>query len=116
MWTSKCIAEETPAVLAEISANIVIPGDELMESEIFGAGTSAPASSTTHTTYQPGLATRTKVAILFNVDDGTDEVNFAATNITINAGDLSLNADGHLEGNVTFKALPRDWFGPQFKN
>jgi len=108
--------EETPAVMAEISANIVIPGDELMESEIFGAGTAAPAAGSTHTTYQPGLASRTKVAILFNVDDGTDEVNFAATNITINAGDLSLNADGHLEGNVTFKALPRDWFGPQFKD
>ncbi len=105
--------EETPAVMAEISANIVIPGDEVMESEIFGAGT---AASGTHTTYEPGLATRTKIAILFNVDDGSDEINFAATNITINAGDLSMNADGHLEGNVTFKALPRDWFGPQFKD
>ena len=105
--------EETPAVMAEFSANIVIPGDEVMESEIFGTGTAAGG---THTTYEPGLASRTKIAILFNADDGTDEVNYAATNLTINAGDLSLNADGHLEGNVTFKCLPRDWMGPQFKD
>lgn len=106
--------EETPAVIAEISATIVIPGDEMMESEIFGSGTAAGG---THTTYQPGLATRTKLAILFNVDDGTDEINFAATDMPgLSAGDFSMNADGHLEANVTFKALPRDWYGPQFKD
>lgn len=105
--------EETPAVIAEFSASVIIPGDELGDSEWWGTGT---AASGTHTTYQPGLATRTKLAIMFNADDGTDEVQYAATNVILTGSDLSLNADGHLEGNVTFKALPRDFFGPQFKD
>lgn len=105
--------EETPAVPAEFSASIIIPGDELMESEIFGSGT---AASGTHTTYEPGLSARTKLAILFDAADGTDQVSYAATNVILTSSDLTLNADGHLEGNVSFKALPRDFFGPQFKD
>ena len=105
--------EEKPAGLCEISGTIIIPGDELMESEIFGNGTSA---SGTHTTYQSGLATRTKIAILLNCDDGTDEVNFAVTNAVVTEYNPSMSSDGHLEASVTFKCLPKDAFGPQFKN
>ena len=105
--------EEKPAGLCEISGTIIIPGDELMESEIFGTGTSAGG---THTTYQTGLATRTKIAILLNADDGTDEVNFAVTNAVVTEYNPSMSSDGHLEASVTFKCLPKDAFGPQFKN
>jgi len=105
--------QENPAGLTEYSGTIVIPGDELMESEVFGAGTAAGG---THTTYEPGLATRTKLAVLFNADDGTDEVNFAITNAVITEYNPSLSSDGHLEASVTFKCLPRDAFGPQFKD
>lgn len=105
--------QENPAPLAEISGTIVVPGDELMESEVFGAGTAAGG---THTTYQAGLATRTKVEVLLNVDDGTDEVNFAIDNAVITEYSPSMSSDGHMEASVTFKCLPKDCFGPQFKN
>lgn len=104
--------EEKPAPIAEFSGTVIIPGDELMESEIFGSGTSAGG---THTTYTPGKATRTKLAVLLNVDDGTDEVNWACTNAIMTTHESKFTgADGHLEASVTFKVLPRDWFGPQF--
>lgn len=105
--------EENPANLLEFSGTIVIPGDELMESEIFGTGTAAGG---THTTYQTGLATRVKLAVLLNVDDGSDEVNWAGTNVILTQHDLSMGSDGHLEASVTFKCLARDFFGPQFKD
>lgn len=105
--------EEKPAPIGEFSGTIVIPGDELMSSEVFGSGTAAGG---THTTYQPGLATRTKVEVLFNVDDGTDEINWAIDNAYITEFNPSMSSDGHLEASVTFKCLPKDFFGPQFKN
>lgn len=105
--------EEKPAIACEISGTIIIPGDELMESEIFGSGTAAGG---THTTYQAGLATRTKLEVLFSVDDGTDEVNFAIINAYLTEYNPSMSSDGHLEASVTFKCLPKDAFGPQFKD
>ena len=106
--------EEKPAGICEISGTIVVPGDEIMESEIFGTGTAAGG---THTTYQPGLASRTKLAILLNQDDGTDELNFAVTNAVLTSYEPKFSgADGHLEASVTFKCLPKDFYGPQFKD
>lgn len=106
--------EEKSAPLCEVSGTIVLPGDEMMEGEIFGSGTAAGG---THTTYQAGLATRTKVEVLLNVDDGTDEVNFAITNaIVTEYSPKFTGADGHLEASVTFKCLPKDAYGPQFKD
>jgi hypothetical protein len=105
--------EEKPAGLAEISGTLVLPGDELMSSEIFGAGTSAGG---THTTYQTGLATRTAVEFLVNYDDGTDEINWAVDNAIVTQWDVSNAADGHVEISFTMKALPRDFIGPQFKD
>lgn len=106
--------EEKPAGIVEISGTIVIPGDEMMEGEIFGSGTAAGG---THTTYEPGLATRTKLALLINLDDGTDEVNYAGTNFFNTEYNVNLTgADGHFEATVTFKCMARDFFGPQFKN
>lgn len=105
--------DEKPAGLAEISGTLILPGDELMESEIFGAGTAAGG---THTTYQAGLATRTKVEFMLNLDDGTDEVNFAFDNVVVTEYNPSLNSDGHMEASFTGKCLPKDCFGPQFKD
>lgn len=105
--------QENPAGLCEVSGTIVIPGDEMMEGEIFGSGTAAGG---THKTYQAGLATRTRVEVMLNVDDGTDEINFAITNAYVTEYSPSMNADGHLEASVTFKCLPKDAFGPQLKD
>jgi len=105
--------QENPAILCEISGTIVLPGDELMEGEIFGSGTAAGG---THTTYQAGLATRTKVEVLLNVDDGTDAVNFAIDDAYLTEYTPTMAADGHMEVAVTFKCLPKNAFGPQFKD
>lgn len=106
--------EEKPAGLMELSGTIIVPGNELMESEIFGTGTAAGG---THTTYESAQATRTKVAILFSVDDGTDSVSWACREAIVTEYNPSFTgADGHLEASVTFKCLPRDFLGPQFED
>ena len=106
--------EEKPAGLCEISGTIVVPGDEVMETEIFGSGTAAGGS---HTTYRIGTVPSLKLAVLLNQDDGTDELNFAFTNAVLTEYSPKFTgADGHLEASVTFKCLPRDFYGPQFKN
>lgn len=107
--------EEKPPGLFKIAGTIIHQKDESgYELEIFGTGTAAGA---THTTYEPGKATPTKVAMLFNLDDGTDEVNYAARNLVFTQWEISpTGADGHFE--IAFEAycLPKDMFGPQFKN
>lgn len=104
--------DEKPAELSELSGTLVLPGDELMSSEIFGAGTSA----TTHTTYQSGLATRTPIELMINLDDGSGEVSFAFDNMVITEWNGSVASDSHVEITFTGKCLPRDTFGPQFKD
>lgn len=105
--------EEKPAGMCEITGKIIIPGDEMASSELFGTGTAAGG---THTTYETGKATRQKVEVMLNVDDGTDEVNFAVDNAYLTQWDVSMSADGHFEGDVTIKCLARDTFGPQWKD
>jgi len=106
--------EEKPAPLCEVSGTIVVPGDELMSSEIFG---SATAAGGTHSTYQAGLATRTKIELLLNVDDGTDSVSFVIDDAYVTEWNPSFTgADGHMEASVTFKCLPKNALGPQFKD
>lgn len=105
--------QEDPAGLCEVSGTLVLPGDEIMEAEIFGSGTAAGG---THTTYQTGKATRTKLAVMLNVDDGTDEVNFAIINARLTEWTTKMGSDDHQEITVKFECLPKDAFGPQFKD
>lgn len=104
--------DELPAGMFEISGTCIVPGDELAEKEWMGAGTAAGG---THTTYQPGLATRTKVQMLLNLDDGTDEVSVAVDNAYLTTSDMKMGASGHLEFNFTLKGLARDYY-KQFKD
>ena len=105
--------EEKPAGLVEIQGTAILPGDEVVESIIYGTGTSA----TTHTTYRAGKAVTEKLALLLNLDDGTDEVSYAGTNMRVTAKDVKVTGpDGHYEITFTFKCLPRDFYGPQFKD
>jgi hypothetical protein len=108
--------EEKPAGLVEVSGTLILPGDEEAEQFLYDAGT-ATTNGTGWTTYRAGKASRRKLAILLNLDDGTDEVNYAGTNMYPTARDAKVTgADGHYETTFTVKGLPRDWFGPQFKN
>ena len=55
--------------------------------------------------------------MLLNLDDSTDEVNYAGTNMNVSAKDVKVTgADGHFEISMTFKCFARDWYGPEFKN
>ena len=65
-------AEEKPPVNAEITGTLVLDGDELIENFFYDAGTSIAG---THTRFRNGKAAVRKIAILLNLDDGTDEVN-----------------------------------------
>lgn len=106
--------EEKPPGLVKFAGTIVHQKDEGYESEIFGTGT---AASGTHTTYEPGKATPTKVAMLLNLDDGTDEVSYAGRNMIFTQWESSFTgADGHFETTFEAYCLPKDFFGPQFKD
>lgn len=103
--------EEKPPGLVEISGTLVLPGDELIEAELFGSATAA----STHSTYRMGQATLTQVAFLINADNGSEEVNFAGTNMICTEYKPSLTgADGHFEVSLVLKCLPVDFYGPQF--
>ena len=101
--------EEKPAVLGELSGTLVLPGDEVVETFFYDAGT---AVAGTHTRYRAGKASVRKLAFLINLDDGTDEVSFAITNAIVTSKDSKIGgADAHWEVTFTAKALPRDCYG-----
>ena len=106
--------EKKPAGLTEVTMTLVLPGDEVSAIELFGVGT---AISTTHTRYSPGLVASQTIAMLLNLDDTADEVNFAGTNMKVTQYDPKVTgADGHFEVAITLKCLPRDFYGPEFKD
>lgn len=107
--------ELKPANMVEVSGTAILPGDEVSEPFIFGS--TATAAGGTHTTYRGGQTNQSAVAVLINLDDGTDEMNYAGTNMRVTASDSKVTgADGHWEVTWTLKCLPRDWYGPQFKD
>jgi len=105
--------DEKPAGLYEVSGTLILEGDELLNAEVWGSPTAAGG---THSTYSTGLASRSQVELMINLDDGTDEVNFAFDYAYITQFDVSLASDGHVEVSVTFKGLPKYAYGPQFKD
>jgi len=106
--------EEKPYGMAELSGTAVLPGDEIVEILFFPTGTTI---STTHTRYRPGTGTRKTPSILINLDDGTDEVSYALDNCFVTVDEVkTTGADGHWEFTFTAKCLPRDFYGPEFKN
>ena len=106
--------EEKPAAMVEISGTMILPGDEVSESILYGTSSQTGG---THTRYRSGIATRRKIAFLLNLDDSTDEVNYAGDNMLMTSKDVKVTgADGHYEVSTTIKGLPRDWYGPEFKN
>lgn len=106
--------EEKPAGMVEVTGTLILPGDEGIEPFIYSVGS---AINGTHTRYTAGYATRRKLALLLNLDDGTDEVNYAGNNMLPTARDSKVTgADGHFETTITLKCLPRDWYGPEFKD
>jgi hypothetical protein len=106
--------EEKPAGIVEIQGTMILPGDEVVEDLIYDAATTI---ASTHSRYRAGKASKRSVCLLLNLDDSTDEVNYAGTNMLVAARGVKVTgADGHFEANVTFKCLPRDWYGPEFKN
>jgi len=106
--------EEKPANVAEISGTLILKGDEVIEGFIYGGGT---AIAGTHTRYSPGLASVPKLAILVNLDDGTDEVSIAMDNVYFTEKDTKISgADSHFEISFTAVCLPRDFYGPEFKD
>lgn len=106
--------DEKPPGLFTISGTLVLPGDEVMEAEALGSGSAAGG---THTTYRLGKASLTKVAFLINIDNSSEEVNFASTNSIVSKYSPKLGgADGHWEVDFELKCLPRDFYGPQWKD
>jgi len=105
--------EEKPASMVEVSGTAILPGDEVSES-VFYPTVDGPSG---FTRYQPGQSSITKVALLLNLDDSTDEVSYAGVNMVVSARESKVTGpDGHFEVTWTLKCLPKDWFGPEFKD
>lgn len=106
--------EEKPYGMAEISGTAILPGDEVTEIMFYPTGVAIAA---THTRYRMATGTRKRPAILLNLDDGTDEVSFVLDNTWITTKEVkATGADGHMEITFTAKCLPRDFYGPEFKD
>jgi hypothetical protein len=100
--------EVKPYGMAEVTGTMILPGDEVVESFMFPAGSAIAA---THTRYQPGKVSRRTPSILLNLNDGTDTVNIVLDNAWITARDVKVTgADGHFEATFTAKCLPRDFY------
>jgi len=107
------LEEKTPP-LTELEFTLILTKDENIEAFIYDAGT---AIAGTHTRYRAGKATLRPLAVLFNLDDGTDEINWAGTNMLATAKDFKPTAaDGHWEVTFGVKCLAKDWYGPEFKD
>lgn len=100
--------EEKPPTPAEISGNLILPGDESIESYIYDAGS---AIAGTHTRYRPGKATIRKLAFMTELTDGTDAAIFVLLNVVPGARDTKLSSsDGSWETNFNGKCLARDFY------
>ena len=100
--------EQKPFSLAEVQLTGVLKGDEVIEAFIYPTGA---AINSTHTRYQPGKGTRPQPSVLFNLDDGTDEVNIVMDNCWVTASEVGVTgADGHVERTFTFKCLASDFY------
>ena len=107
--------EEKPAGLVEVQATMVLPGDEVVEQFVYDTNGSTVTGG--YTRYRSGKALRRKVSLCLRLTDGTDEVAYAATNALLSAKDVKVTgADGHFEATMTLKCLPRDFYGPEFKD
>lgn len=105
--------EEKPYGMVEVAGTMILPGDEVIETYIYDSST----TSVGYTRYRQGNGTRKRVALLIDLSDGTDEVAYAGTNGWLTAKEVKVTgADGHFEATGTFKFLPRDWYGPEFKD
>jgi len=106
--------EEKPAKLAEISGTFIFPGDEVGDNFFHDAGDAVTGG---YTRYAAGKASIRKLCFLINLDDGTDEANFLLNNVVGSSREIRLTgADGHWEVTYTGKCLPRDAYGPEFKD
>lgn len=106
--------DEKPYGLATISGTLVHPGDEVLET--YYGGSSGTAVTGGYTRYQYGDSTATKtrqdVAILVNLDDGSQETNHLLNNAKITKlGDVTISgADSHWEQSFEAVCLPKDYY------
>lgn len=107
--------EDKPADLAELKGTLVLPTSSPIYTILFGAGTNVPPTTATHVRYRPGKAAAPVFAILLNLTDGDDEVNFVldAAKLSDTPEVKSTGADGHFEISITAVCLPRNFYGPE---
>ncbi len=101
--------EEKPVGMATFTATLILDEDESLEPYL---DTTGVAAGGTHTRYQIGNGQSPEVAILVNITDGTDVVNFAYDDARITKyGDVRISgADSHWEQDVTAICLASDFF------
>jgi hypothetical protein len=115
--------DHKPYGLATITGTMLLDGDEVLEPYVAGTGTAITGS---YTRYQVGrritgnvanVMARKECSILVNLDDSTDEVNFALDNAWFTKlGDKKISgADGHWEQEFEIVCLPKDFY-IEYKN
>jgi len=101
--------EKKPVGMAKISGTIVLDSDEGFETEVFASST-AISSPVAATRYQIGNGSEQDVAILVQLLDSADCVQFAMDNAVFKLGDVKITADGHAEQSFEVICLPRDFY------
>jgi hypothetical protein len=115
--------DHKPYGLARIAGTMLLDGDEVLEPYVAGTGTAITGG---YTRYQVGrrvagtvanVMARKQCAVLVNLDDSTDEVNFVLDDAWfVKLGDKKISgADGHWEQEFEIVCLPKDFY-IEYKN
>ena len=106
--------EEKPAGLAKLTSTLILRGDEgALETYGFESSTTVTGG---YTRYQRKNASRKKVSVLVNLDDGTDAVNILLHDCFITTMSPKLTgADGHFEIEFAVETKATNYY-EEFKN
>lgn len=99
--------EENNMTMREFTGTLVFNN---ANAATLATGTGSAVGTTGYTRIQ-GDGTRTKKAILISFSDGTNHANVFMNNAYFTKlGDISLDAEGHAEQEITAKCLAKDYY------
>lgn len=102
------VFQKSVGSLREVTMTLVYQDTDVT---LFGSGTVATSGTASAYTRIQGDQDVTQRAILLSFNDGSSYVNCLLNNAySIKLGDLKIEADGHLEQEVMFKCLAKDYY------
>lgn len=107
-YANQEIFQKSVGTLREISMTLIYQDIDISQ---LGAGTVSTTGSASGYKRIQGDQDLTQKSVLVSFNDGSDYVNVLLNNAYVTKlGDLSIEADGHLEQEITLKCLAKDYY------